>query len=238
MVIGVAERSATGGTLWCTLLFIGREGVLLGRHRMIKPTHNERAVWGDGDAKGLTPYARPYGRLSGLNCWEHNIILPGFALVAQGVDVHVAAWPGREPDAGTVPTDPVWARQLLLSRAFASQAAAYVICAAGLRRAVDAPPHLARLVGFEHNGRSCIIVPWGEVAAGPMEGEGVLVAEMDPARLRQAKVACDAAGHYSRPDLFEVRLEGRRLFGRGGDGADEAADAAASDLTPPAPAAP
>lgn len=211
VVIGVSERSHTHGTLWCTLLFIGREGVILGRHRKIKPTHNERSVWGDGDAAGLRAHPRAYGRLSGLNCWEHNIMLPGFALVAQGVDVHVAAWPGREPDAA--PTDPVWARQLLLSRAFASQAACYVVCAAGLRRFADEPERLRGIVGFEHNGRSAIIDPWGEVLAGPLDGEGLLVAEIDPVRLHQAKLACDAAGHYSRPDLFEVRLEGRALFG-------------------------
>lgn len=211
VVIGVAERSTSGGTLWCTLLFIGREGVLLGRHRKIKPTHNERSIWGDGDARGLVTHPRAYGRLSGLNCWEHNIVLPGFALMAQGVDVHVAAWPGREPDAA--PADPVWARQILLSRAFASQAGAYVLCAAGLRRRSDLPARLADVVGFEHNGRSCIIDPWGEVIAGPLDGEGLLIAEMDPVKLRQAKIACDPAGHYARPDLFELRLEGRRLFG-------------------------
>lgn len=211
VVIGVAERSTSGGTLWCTLLFIGREGVLLGRHRKIKPTHNERSIWGDGDARGLVTHPRVYGRLSGLNCWEHNIVLPGFALMAQGVDVHVAAWPGREPDAA--PADPVWARQILLSRAFASQAGAYVLCAAGLRRRSDLPARLADLVGFEHNGRSCIIDPWGEVIAGPLDGEGLLIAEMDPVKLRQAKIACDPAGHYARPDLFELKLEGRRLFG-------------------------
>ena len=120
VVIGIAELDPqTEGSIYASLVFIGREGTVLGRHRKIKPTHHERSVWADGDARGLVAHERSYGRLSGLNCWEHNVLLPGFSLIAQGTQFHVAAWPGREPE--TAPSEPVWSRQLLLSRAFASQ---------------------------------------------------------------------------------------------------------------------
>ena len=213
VVIGVAERAERQpGTTWCTLLFISREGAILGRHRKIKPTHHERSVWADGDAEGLVTHPRAYGRLGGLNCWEHNVLLPGFTLIAQGLDVHVAAWPGREP--GTAPGDPVWSRQTMLSRAFASQAGAYVISVAGLRLMEHVPERYRSLAAFEHNGMSVIVDPWGEVIAGPLEGEGILYADIDRERLLAAKIACDPAGHYSRPDLFELRVGGRTVFGR------------------------
>ena len=212
VVIGVAERAeGRPGTTWCTLLFIGREGVILGRHRKIKPTHHERSVWADGDAQGLVTHPRAYGRLGGLNCWEHNVLLPGFTLIAQGLDVHVAAWPGREPT--TAPADPVWSRQTLLSRAFASQAGAYVISVAGLRLTEHVPERFRPLSGYEHDGMSVIVDPWGEIVAGPQVGEGILYAEIDRDRLLAAKIACDPAGHYSRPDLFRLDVDGRRVFG-------------------------
>lgn len=213
VVIGVLELDPlTKGTVYCTLLFIGREGVILGRHRKIKPTGKERAVWGEGDASGLVVHERPYGRISGLNCWEHNTLLPGYALMAQGTQVHVAAWPGRENRPAPASPQAIWARQLLLSRAFASQAGAYVILSAGLLRLEDIPERYHELIGsWTFTGDSCIIDPRGEVIAGPAEGETVLTARVTLEAVYAAKVACDVGGHYSRPDLFQVLINRRPL---------------------------
>lgn len=205
VVIGVAERNtATQGTVYCTLLFIGREGKILGRHRKLKPTHRERTVWGEGDATGLTVYQRPYGRLSGLNCWEHNMVLPGYVLMSQGTQIHVAAWPGTEPKAPDSP-DPMWARQLLLSRAFASQAAAYVILSGGMLSADDVPRKYRELAS-RYRGDSCIIDPRGEVITEPVKGECIITAQGSMENVLAAKSASDVAGHYARPDIFQLRV--------------------------------
>jgi nitrilase len=201
VVIGVAELdSVSKGSTYCTLLFISAEGQILGRHRKMKPTSGERTAWADGDAVGLRTYDRPYGKISGLNCWEHNMVLPGYVLMAEGTQVHVAAFPGYE-------STPSGTRQLLLSRAFASQGACYVILVGGMLGPYDAADPVVRS-GIEmlppFTGDSYIIDPTGEIVAGPAVGEMILYVDADPAKIQRAKVMTDIAGHYSRPDLLRV----------------------------------
>ena len=193
VVIGIAERdNRTQGTVYCTLLFISNEGAILGRHRKLKPTNRERTVWGEGDGSSLTVYQRPYGRISGLNCWEHNMVLPGYALMALGTQIHIASWPGGADS-----------RHGYLSRAFASQAAAYVIDV-GATLSPDLVPEKYRALAYEQPGESCIIDPHGEIIAGPAQGETILVAEGSMKDIYKAKAFCDVAGHYSRPDVFQL----------------------------------
>jgi nitrilase len=213
VVIGIAERDRrTRGTVYCTLLFIGSEGRILGRHRKLKPTLWERLAWGEGDAEGLLVHERPYGRISGLNCWEHNTVLPGYALMAQGTQIHVAAWPGTGEKLGQSPPPFVpWPRQLLLSRAFASQAGAYVVVASGLSSREDYPERYRELFGGGETGDSCILDPRGEVIAGPASGETILTATVSLEAVFAAKASCDVAGHYSRPDVLQLLVNKRPM---------------------------
>ncbi|MBI3918774.1 MAG: nitrilase, partial [Betaproteobacteria bacterium] len=69
VVIGVIERE--GGTLYCTVLFFGPDGTLLGKHRKLMPTAMERMIWGFGDGSTLTAIDTPYGRIGSVICWEN-----------------------------------------------------------------------------------------------------------------------------------------------------------------------
>lgn len=131
-------------------------------------------------------------------------MLPGYVLAAQGTQIHVAAWPGREPSVAPAAPTPLWPRQLLLSRAFASQAACYVIAVGGVRLLSDTPDRYRELSTFEHSGDSFIIDPRGEIIAGPAQGETILIAEGSRQAVLAAKSLCDIGGHYSRPDLLRL----------------------------------
>jgi nitrilase len=203
VVIGVAELDpVTEGTTYCTLVFISSDGTILGKHRKLKPTYAERTAWGDGDATGLRTHKRPYATISGLNCWEHNMVLPGYTLMAEGTQVHIAAFPGYE----TVPSG---TRQLLLSRAFASQGACYVVLVGGLLRPEDVPDPVVREI-IEMmpplTGDSYIIDPYGEIICGPAVGEEIIYADASLDEVRRAKSNFDVAGHYSRPDIFNLSV--------------------------------
>lgn len=209
IIIGVVELdNRTRGTVYCTMLAISREGRILGSHRKLKPTMEERIAWGEGCGDDLRVWERPYGRISTLNCWEHQMVLPGYALMAQGTQIHVASWPGGEPAKPPSPPASLWSRQELLSRAFASQGACYVIAAGGLISPEDVPERF-RALAYTGVGGSMIIDPRGEVVArAPVGEETILTFEADRSVIRAAKSACDIAGHYSRPDIFDLRVNG------------------------------
>jgi nitrilase len=210
VVIGIVELDGrTRGTVYCTLLFIGREGAILGRHRKLKPTLAERMLWGEGDGVGLTVYERRYGRISGLSCGEHAMLLPAYALMSQGTQVHVAAWPYPRHVSESHP-----AKGLLLSRAFAFQGSCYVIAACSLLRPEDVPGPYRDLVGersgVQGEGGSCIIAPGGDViAAAPAEEETILTAAVSLEAVLQFKAVVDVGAHYSRPDVLQLHVDRR-----------------------------
>lgn len=61
------------------------------------------------------------------------------------------------------------------------------------------------------SGGSSIINPRGDVIAGPLgPDEGILYADIDLAEGVLAKGEHDFAGHYNRPDVFQVTLNTHR----------------------------
>ncbi|MCP4002858.1 MAG: carbon-nitrogen hydrolase family protein [bacterium] len=195
VTIGVVELDPISrASVYCTLLFIGREGVLLGRHRKLKPTDFERRVWSEGDGSSLSVYQRSYARISGLNCWEHRMMLPGYALIAQGTQVHVAVWPSGSDD--------------VLARAFAAQGSCYVISVGGLLREQDIPDRYREIFPKPDEDAGCsIIAPGGNIIASSTKTEETIVtAEAKISWVLGAKSLCDIGGHYSRPDVLKLNI--------------------------------
>jgi nitrilase len=60
-------------------------------------------------------------------------------------------------------------------------------------------------------GGSCVAGPDGGWVLAPVIDEaGVFVVEIDPADVRRARQTFDPAGHYARPDVFELKVDRRR----------------------------
>ena len=73
-------------------------------------------------------------------------------------------------------------------------------------------------------GGSCIVDPFGNFLAGPnMEGEAILIAEIDRRQIIRGKFDLDVVGHYARPDIFQLQVDARPkrpVITRETDGAD------------------
>ena len=156
-------------------------------------------MWADGDAVGPSrPRAalRPHQRAQLLGA-QHDA-----ARLCAGRAGHADPCRGlagtRARDGAASPT-PLWPRQLLLSRAFASQAGCYVIAVGGGRLHSDTPERYRELSTIEYSGDSYIIDPRGEIIAGPAQGETILIAEGSQEVVLAAKPLSDIGGHYSRP---------------------------------------
>lgn len=208
VVMGCCEREAGRlGTLYNTLLFIGPDGKLLGRHRKLVPTLGERLVHARGDAEGLRVYpGNSWARVSGLMCGENSNALATYALDAQGANIHVASWPSHFQLGANI-SDIVQ----MVTRALAYQMKAFVINAVStineemLCSLPATDRHRAYMV--EQGRGSSIIGPSGAFLAGPMGNEeGILYADVDQGDLISPKIVQDFAGHYNRFDLLSLSL--------------------------------
>ena len=75
--------------------------------------------------------------------------------------------------------------------------------------------YLDGIEGWINPGLSLIVDPDGKIVAGPLDGEeGILYADVESHQLIGPRWQLDVAGHYARPDIFQlkVRRESRRML--------------------------
>jgi nitrilase len=208
VVMGVIERETRGtkGTLYCTVLYFGPDGALLGKHRKLKPTAAERLIWGEGDGSTLTTVETPFGRMGGLICWENYMPLARAALYEKGVEIYVAP---------TADSRDAWQATL---RHIALEGRCFVIgCNQFVTKSMYPSdlPGLAELAGQPEimcRGGSAVVSPLGEVIAGPLwDVEGILYADLDMGEIVRARFDFDVTGHYARPDVFRLLVNDGEL---------------------------
>ena len=201
LAIGVIERDTeySHGTLYCTLLYFGPDGTLLGKHRKLKPTAAERLIWGEGDGSTLTVLNTELGRIGGLICWENYMPLARTVLYGKGVDIYLA------------PTADARERWQATLRHIALEGRCFVLgCNQYVTKSMY-PADLELIKELENQpdvlcrGGSAIVSPSGEYLAGPLfDQEGILLADLDLAEIARGKFDFDVVGHYARPDVFQL----------------------------------
>jgi len=201
LAIGIIEREPQflGGTLYCTLLYFGPDGEIIGKHRKLKPTGAERLIWGEGDGSTLTVLSTPLGKIGGLICWENYMPLARMSMYSKGVALYLA------PTADSRET---WQATL---RHIACEGRCFVLgCNQFVTKdmypsTMKEHPDLTEQPEIMCRGGSAIISPLGDVIAGPLyDKEDILYADLDLGEIVRAKVDFDVVGHYSRPDVFQL----------------------------------
>src|SRR5437868_1499472 len=199
IVTGVNEvEPERPGTIYNSLLYHSPAGELALHHRKLVPTNHERLVWGQGDGRGLAAVETGFGRIGGLICWENYMPLARVALYESGVEIYVAS---------TADDGDAWQQTLVH---IARESRAYVVAPAHFQQESSYPddfPLAAEIAGTGTIGRggSAILAPDGTYLAGPLyDEEGILYAELEPARLLAERQRFDPVGHYHRPDVLRL----------------------------------
>ena len=150
------------------------------------------------------------------------------ALYAGGEDIHVAVWPGAVRNTEAI------------TRFIAREGRVFALSAGTLIDLDDIPADFpvrdqcvawveANGGSLGYDGGSCIAGPDGKWIVAPVAGEErLVVADIDPARVREERQNFDPTGHYGRADVLSLRVDRRRhssaVFDDGvgtGSGADD-----------------
>ena len=124
--------------------------------------------------------------------------------------VHVASWP-----AFVSPVVNLGETILTMTRGVAYSMGCFVLNATGVltqdvidvyQATAEPRAFLDRLL---NQGYASIIAPSGQVISQPIQGEGIVYADVDLNDIITRKIALDYAGHYSRPDVFDFQVKVR-----------------------------
>ncbi len=220
-VIGCSEQDDRGGsgTLYNTMLFIDRNGEVMGRHRKLMPTYQERVFWGHGDAGDLQVFETEIGRLGALICYENHMTLLKAAMAVKGEEIHVIGWPGywkysgprmaaRDMSGEVGPYHTCDQDSAVREYAFETQT---FVVSSNLYLPAEA---VREDFPFKDSanfrwavGGSSIVNPFGMYLVEPVfKKETILYAELHMDDRIVAKTVFDCMGHYSRWDVVSLQL--------------------------------
>lgn len=200
--IGINERNSesSNASLFNSLLIINDKGEIEATHRKLIPTGGERTVW--SQAAGLTDsiVETPFAKVGGLICWENYMPLPRVRLYELGMQILLA---------------PTWDKSdnwIQSMQHIAREGGVFVLSCCAAIKMDDIPDRYEFKKEYPGKrswinvGNSCVIDPKGRIIAGPLfEKQELLYADLDLDLIKEAKRLFDVAGHYARPDIFQLK---------------------------------
>lgn len=211
VVMGLNERSPVSlGTLYNTLLFIGPDGEIVGKHRKLVPTWAEKLTWTGGDGSSLKVYDTEIGPLGGLACGENTNTLARFALLAQGELVHTASYislPVAPPEYDMAEAIKLRGQSHSFEGKVFTVIATSTVSDEIITEMETIRPDARAMLERKSSAYSGIIGPDGRpITEGLVDDEGIVYGEIDLVRCIQPKQMHDITGHYNRFDVFNLQV--------------------------------
>ncbi len=97
VVMGINERDKRfQGRMYNSMLYLGPRGEIIGTHRKICNTIQERLFHtpGEGGDNLKTVFKTEIGNIGGSICGEHQQLALLYYWIMQGIQVHCSLWPG------------------------------------------------------------------------------------------------------------------------------------------------
>jgi predicted amidohydrolase len=205
VVMGINERDQKyRGRMYNSILYLSPRGEVMGTHRKICTTVQERFFHtpGDGGDNLKAVFKTEIGNIGGSICGEHTQLPLMYNWVMQGIQIHCSLWPGS---AGleTI-TD-------IQTRAICHTAGAFAVLAAAYIPEQDIPQNFYGNSLFNvpkgFRGGSGVVSPFGEYTAGPVYDEETIVyGDIDLADTDRSRDGVSLTGIYSRWDLLSLNV--------------------------------
>jgi predicted amidohydrolase len=205
VVVGINERDKRfQGRMYNSILYLSPQGEIIGTHRKICNTLQERFFHtpGDGGDNLKTVFKTEIGNIGGSICGEHTQLTLTYLWIMQGIQIHCSLWPGHTGLA-TI-TD-------ITTRALCINASTFGVLAATYIPEQDQPKEFYRNSVFSIpkglKGGSGIVNPAGEYIAGPVyDQEAIVCSDIDLSDVDRSHYAANLSGIYSRWDLININV--------------------------------
>lgn len=226
VVLGFSEKeSGDQHSIYMSQAIIDKTGKLKLKRRKIKPTHVERALFGEGNCSDLSTvqelkFEEQAYKVGCLNCWEHAQPLLVFNSAARNEQIHVGGWPALndkcKDSLNSMSIDGAHA----LAASYAIQTQSYYlfttsIVTENIHKCLDSVPPMFK-VGS--GGASAVFAPDGTkiCESSDPQFDGLIYENVDKEEIVLCKHFLDIVGHYSMADLLSLNIHSpnQRLVSR------------------------